>query len=98
MRIRYLAPKSHQGNGSRSFGACALASDAVNRSAGSKKPWWLGDGMPQEGAATPKIACAIDFGGRRYADEAIRSVVQIGVITSYPAARIPWTVSSFNRS
>ena len=26
-----------------------------------KKPWWLGDGMPQENAATPKIACAIDL-------------------------------------
>ena len=23
------------------------------------KPWWLGDGMPQESAGTPKIACGI---------------------------------------
>jgi len=28
----------------------------------SEKPWWLGDGMPQEGARTPKIATAISFG------------------------------------
>ena len=26
------------------------------------KPWWLGDGMPQESAGTPKIACGISLG------------------------------------
>src|ERR1022692_2374067 len=43
-----------------------------------EKPWWLGDGMPQEGADTPKIACAIDLAGG-VTEAAIRSVVQLGV-------------------
>ena len=58
-----------------------------------KKPWWLGDGMPQEGADTPKIACAIDLRDG-ISNEAIRSVVQIGVyhvLSGGPP--IPWTVS-----
>ena len=57
------------------------------------RPWWLGDGMLQESAATPKIACAIDF-GNGVTPEAIRSVVQIGVshvLSGGPT--IPWTVS-----
>lgn len=57
-----------------------------------KKPWWLGDGMPQEGASTPKIACAIDL-RNGVSDEAIRSVVQLGVyhvLSGGPP--IPWTV------
>jgi mannonate dehydratase len=57
-----------------------------------KKPWWLGDGMPQESARTPKIASAIDLRGG-VTDEAIRSVVQLGVhhvLAGGPA--IPWTV------
>ena len=59
-----------------------------------KKPWWLGDGMPQEGAATPKIASAINLGDG-VTDEAIRGVVQIGVyhvLSGGPA--LPWTVSA----
>jgi mannonate dehydratase len=59
----------------------------------ASKPWWLGNGMPQESAATPKIACAIDM-SNGVTDEAIRSVVQIGVchvLSGGPA--IPWTVS-----
>ncbi|HLY43194.1 MAG TPA: mannonate dehydratase [Terracidiphilus sp.] len=58
-----------------------------------KKPWWLGDGMPQEGADTPKIASAIDL-HNGVSDEAIRSVVQLGVyhvLSGGPP--IPWTVS-----
>jgi mannonate dehydratase len=58
-----------------------------------KKPWWLGDGMPQEGVSTPKIACGIDL-GEGITDEAIRSVVQIGVyhvLSNGPA--LPWTVN-----
>lgn len=58
-----------------------------------KKPWWLGDGMPQENSGTPKIACAIDLRGGP-SDEAIRSVVQVGVyhvLSGGPP--IPWTVS-----
>ena len=57
-----------------------------------KKPWWLGDGMPQESATTPKIACAIDL-GHGITDEAIRSVMQLGVthvLSGGPP--IPWTV------
>ena len=63
----------------------------------TKKPWWLGDGMPQESAATPKIACAIDLHDG-VTDEAIRSVVQIGVyhvLSGGPA--IPWTGASFSQ-
>ncbi len=59
-----------------------------------KKPWWLGDGMPQEGAATPKIASAINLGDG-VTDEAIRGVVQLGVyhvLSGGPA--LPWTVSA----
>lgn len=56
-------------------------------------PWWLGGGMPQESATTPKIACAIDLqkGGM---DEAVRRVVQIGVyhvLSGGPP--IPWSAS-----
>lgn len=57
-----------------------------------KKPWWLGDGMPQESAHTPKIATAIDLRGG-VTDEAIRSVVQLGVhhvLAGGPP--VPWTV------
>jgi len=63
----------------------AVAQDAA-------KPWWLGHGMPQESVTTPKIACAIDV-GKGLTDEAIRSVVQIGVyhvLSGGPP--IPWTV------
>jgi len=58
-----------------------------------QKPWWLGDGMPQEGAGTPKIACAISLRDG-IAEEAIRSVVQMGVyhvLSGGPA--LPWSVS-----
>ncbi len=56
-------------------------------------PWWLGDGMPQEGPGTPKIACAIDLRDG-VTDEAIRGVVQLGVyhvLSGGPP--IPWSVS-----
>ncbi len=56
-----------------------------------KKPWWLGDGMPQESADTPKISCAINLSDG-ITDEAIRGVVQIGVrhvLSGGPA--LPWT-------
>jgi mannonate dehydratase len=58
-----------------------------------KRSWWLGDGMPQEGTDTPKIACAIDLSSG-VSDEAVRSVVQVGVyhvLSGGPP--IPWTVS-----
>ncbi|HEV2133435.1 MAG TPA: mannonate dehydratase [Terracidiphilus sp.] len=58
-----------------------------------EKPWWLGDGMPQESAATPKIACPIDLSGGITGD-AIRSVKQLGVTHVLAGGpRIPWTVS-----
>jgi len=56
------------------------------------KPSWLGNGMPQESAGTPKIACAIDL-RHGVTDEAIRRVVQLGVyhvLSGGPS--IPWTV------
>ena len=56
-----------------------------------EKPWWLGDGMPQEGADTPKIACAINLAGG-VTEAAIRGVVQLGVyhaLSGGPA--LPWT-------
>jgi mannonate dehydratase len=60
------------------------------------KPWWLGDGMPQEGADTPKIACVIDLAGG-ITEIAIRSVVQLGVyhvLSGGPA--LPWTTSELH--
>ena len=60
------------------------------------KPWWLGDGMPQEGADTPKIACVIDLAGG-ITEAAIRSVVQLGVyhvLSGGPA--LPWTASELH--
>ena len=61
-----------------------------------KKPWWLGDGMPQEGPGTPKIAMAINL-SNGVTDEAIRGVVQIGVyhvLSGGPA--IPWSVEQLS--
>jgi mannonate dehydratase len=58
-----------------------------------KKPWWLGDGMPQESKGTPKIATAISLHDG-VTDEAIRGVVQLGVyhvLTGGPA--LPWEAS-----
>ena len=55
------------------------------------KPWWLGTGMPQESADTPKIACAIDLAGG-ITEAAIRDVVQLGVyhvLSGGPT--LPWT-------
>lgn len=55
-------------------------------------PWYMGKGLPQESAATPKIATAIDL-GNGVTEEAIRGVVQLGVrhvLSGGPA--IPWTV------
>jgi mannonate dehydratase len=74
--------------------ATALASTflpTAARAQADKKPWWLGDGLPQESADTPKIACAISF-SEGITDEAIRGVVQIGVrhvLSGGPS--LPWT-------
>jgi len=56
------------------------------------KPWWLGNGMPQQSKGTPKIACAINIGD--ISEAAIRAVVQLGVsyvLGGGPA--LPWTVT-----
>ena len=80
----------------RGMGAAALAPAMPALAAAAqqeKRPWWMGDGMPQESAGTPKIACAIDL-SHGVTDEAIRSVVQLGVrhvLAGGPP--IPWTVS-----
>ena len=57
-----------------------------------KKPWWLGNGMPQEGPDTPKIADGISV--RDITDQTIRNVVQIGVyhVLSGGPSELPWTV------
>ncbi len=76
------------------MGAALIAPTLSPLSAGAqseKEPWWLGDGLPQESADTPKIACAIDL-GNGVTDEAIRSVLQLGVshvLSGGPP--IPWT-------
>ena len=54
------------------------------------KPWWLGNGMPQESRGTPKIACQIDL-RHGVTDESMRSIVQMGVhhvLANGPA--LPW--------
>lgn len=58
-----------------------------------KKPWWLGNGMPQEGPDTPKIASSISL-RNGVTDEEIRGVVQIGVYHVLSGGpEIPWEVS-----
>jgi mannonate dehydratase len=78
----------------KGIGAAALAPPLLPLAAQQeKKPWWLGDGMPQESAATPKIACAISLRGG-VTEQAIRGVVQIGVyhvLSGGPP--LPWTAT-----
>ncbi|WP_252263820.1 mannonate dehydratase [Paracidobacterium acidisoli] len=58
-----------------------------------KKPWWLGDGMPQESSGTPKIASAISLGDG-VTDKEIRGLVQIGVYHALSGGpKIPWEVN-----
>jgi mannonate dehydratase len=55
-----------------------------------EKPWWLGNGMPQEGKGTPKIASAINLRDG-VTDHEIRGVTEIGVthvLSGGPA--LPW--------
>ncbi len=64
---------------------------AANYAQSQQKPWWLGNGMPQEGADTPKIACAINLADG-VTDAAMRSVLQLGVshvLSGGPV--LPWT-------
>lgn len=80
----------------KAVGAASMAPALSHFSAQAQntpRPWWLGEGMPQENPATPKIACAIDV-SHGVTDEAIRGAVQIGVyhvLSGGPP--IPWTVS-----
>jgi len=77
----------------KGLGAVALAPVARAFAQQSAKPWWLGDGLPQEADVTPKIAFAIDLWDG-LPDAAIRSVMQLGVyhvLSGGPP--IPWTVS-----
>lgn len=56
-----------------------------------KKPWWLGNGMPQESEDTPKIATAMSLHDTP-TDKAIREVVQIGVYHVLAGGpEIPWS-------
>jgi mannonate dehydratase len=57
-----------------------------------KKPWWLGDGMPQESAGTPKIALPISLQDG-VTEEAIRGLVEIGVYHAFSGGpALPWSV------
>jgi len=61
------------------------------RAQSDAKPSWLGNGMPQEGADTPKIASSINLKAESMEHET-RGLVQIGVyhaLSSGPA--LPWT-------
>ncbi len=72
--------------------AMAQAEPSPPSDQSGKKPWWLGNGMPQESASTPKIADAISLRDG-VTDDAIRGVVQIGVYHVLSGGpRIPWTV------
>jgi len=79
----------------KGMATAALAPALLPASAQSEqKPWWLGDGMPQEGVQTPKIACAINLRDG-VTEEAIRGVVELGVyhvLSGGPP--LPWTVST----
>lgn len=75
-------------------GAASLAPALMPVAADAEegKPWWIGNGMPQESAGTPKIACAISLAGG-VTDEAIRGVVQLGVYHALSGGpQIPWSV------
>jgi len=87
----------------KGLAATALAPSLVEgrtQAQAGGQPWWLGNGMPQEGPGTPKIAMGISIGAAPngqtvtdgLTDEAIRRVVQIGVyhvLSNGP--KIPWT-------
>lgn len=62
------------------------------------KPLWLGNGMPQEGPDTPKIACGMGFGkGRFYqgnVEQQCRELVQLGVTHGLGGGpSIPWNAA-----
>jgi mannonate dehydratase len=77
----------------KGLGATALGPALVPLAAAAQsetKPWWLGDGMPQESAGTPKIALPLNV--ESITDEAVRGRVQIGVYHVFSGGPpIPWT-------
>ena len=85
----------------KGIGAAALAPALLPIAAGAQteeKPWWLGNGMPQEGRDTPKIASAINLRDGLM-DQEIRGVVEIGVyhvLSSGPA--LPWDSEKLKKS
>jgi mannonate dehydratase len=77
--------------------SAAFTSTSLHAQQSEKKPWWLGDGMPQENSTTPKIACQIDL--RHLTDEAMRGIVQMGVyhvLANGPS--LPWQASQLQQS
>ena len=75
----------------KGIGAAAFFPLAAAAQQGTK-PWWLGDGMPQQGAGTPKIALPIDL-RNDVTEQAMRGVLQLGVnyvLSGGPS--LPWTV------
>jgi mannonate dehydratase len=99
--MQFMEPPMTQSDLSRrslikSMAATALAPALLRFGASAQsqqKPWWLGDGMPQESADTPKIACGINLSSG-VTDAAIHGVVQLGlshVLSGGPA--LPWRAS-----
>ena len=78
----------------KGMAAAALAPTLLPAAAQQeKKPWWLGDGMPQEGPASPKIALGINLRDG-VTEEIIRNVVEIGVYHVFSGGpALPWSVS-----
>lgn len=74
----------------------AQSGNAVQPEEGGRpgtKPWWLGNGMPQESADTPKIATAISM-GNGISSLDVRGIVQMGVYHTLSGGprTLPWTV------
>ena len=75
----------------KGIAAAALAPIAAFAQS-EKQPWWLGHGMPQESADTPKIALGIGL-QNGVTTTNIRSLVQIGVSHTFSGGPpIPWIV------
>ena len=77
----------------KGLAAAAISPSILPAAAGAQqeeKPWWLGNGMPQEGPGTPKLAITINL-GHGVTDEAIRGLTQIGVYHAISGGPpIPW--------
>lgn len=70
--------------------APALLPVAAQAQQGGDRQWWMGNGMPQEGPDTPKLAITMSL-REDGIDEAIRGLTQIGVTHAISGGpRIPW--------